>query len=169
MKLISMYPTVHKDGEYERTGMQLDYTVTCGSLFIYFFLLRGAAPLGCRRTERRPVPAHVMATSALWEFKKASSSSEQIRERCHLCEGTGSAKTFSLESRVQDCFSCHSLPLCIGRTAEFHIATLDVRAQAHLPLNREWTRSRLHPTMWARRIIALGSGFWRRGEAIKKR
>lgn len=32
MKLISMYPTVHKDGEYERTGMQLDYTVTCGSL-----------------------------------------------------------------------------------------------------------------------------------------
>lgn len=164
-----MYPTVHKDGEYERTGMQLDYTVTCGSLFIYFFLLRGAAPLGCRRTERRPVPAHVMATSALWEFKKASSSSEQIRERCHLCEGTGSAKTFSLESRVQDCFSCHSLPLCIGRTAEFHIATLDVRAQAHLPLNREWTRSRLHPTMWARRIIALGSGFWRRGEAIKKR
>ena len=32
MKLISMYPTVHKDEEYKRTGMPLDYTATCGSL-----------------------------------------------------------------------------------------------------------------------------------------
>ena len=65
MKLITMYPTVHKDGEYKRTGIQLDYTVD------------------------------------LKEFKKASSSSEQIRERCHLCEGTASARAFNLESRVQ--------------------------------------------------------------------